>query len=447
MRKTADTKLCLKILALAEAAGGPGTKAEIILNASTKLPVSVLNGRDQGFTQATSRRLVVRLITADNREATVSTENLSDSAIQALVAQVANMAKVMPVMPYPLMATPDQIARKVGAKVKALDMIDRRAKPTVDTLREAALAAEAAALAVPGVTSSGGASASFRRGRRTVVSSAGLAHTVSFTSFSLGVEAIATKDDEQVNAGEWTAACHWTDLLSPAAVGRKAGQDAVKKLGAAPIATKVMPVVFDREIASELLSPFLNGITGDTVAKGLSFLKKDSLGTQVWNPAITIVDDPTLPRMFGSQAFDDEGLPSERFELVSNGRLNHLLLDLKSAHQLGMAPNGRSDGSTSTYILPSQTSVSALIADIGYGLLVTGTIGHADNLITGEFTRGAEGFLIENGQITRPVKDVTLAGNLKDMFLSARPANDLDLKRHHFTPSLRVDGLTVGGAA
>jgi len=249
------------------------------------------------------------------------------------------------------------------------------------------------------------------------------------------------------------SATHLSDLRSPEEIGRSAGERAVRRLGARRVKSQMVPVIFEQRIAGGLISSFAAAINGASIARGVSYLK-DSLNKPVFADGITIIDDPLLPRGRASKPFDGEGLAANCVPLVIDGVLQTWTLDLRSAGKLGLLSNGRaargvgsnpSPSVTNLDLQPGRLTLEQLIGEVKSGLYVTELIGHGGDLATGDYSRGASGYWIENGEIAYPVNELTIAGNLKDMFGSITPASDLIRRGSINAPTLRVDGLTVAG--
>ena len=252
---------------------------------------------------------------------------------------------------------------------------------------------------------------------------------------------------------DWASVVHGEDLPDSAEIGRKAGENAVKRLNPKKISSAQVPVIYDPRVAQSILTHLAGAVNGAAIARGTSFLK-DRMDTSVFSDAITIVDDPLRPRGLRSKAFDGEGLATSRKNLIEDGTLTTWIMDLRSARQLGLkstanAARGTSSppspATTNLYMEPGSVSPAELIADIKSGLYITGLMGQGANLITGDYSRGAEGFWIENGEIAYPVSELTIAGNLDTMFRSVIPANDLTFRFGTNAPTLRIDGMTVAG--
>jgi PmbA protein len=227
-----------------------------------------------------------------------------------------------------------------------------------------------------------------------------------------------------------------------------AGERAVKRLHPRKVKSQAVPVIYDRRVASGLIGHLLGAINGTAIARGTSFLK-DALGQQIFGEHITIVEDPLIRRGFGSRPFDGEGLAVKKRNLIEKGVLTNWILDLRSARQLGLQPTGQgSRGGPSTsnvYLPPGAQTPEEQIRDIAQGLYVTELIGSSVNMVTGDYSRGASGFWIENGELTFPVSEITIAGNLKDMFRTVTPASNLEFRASVNAPNVRVDGLTIAG--
>jgi PmbA protein len=335
----------------------------------------------------------------------------------------------------------------------ALDMLDPD-EPDAETLIKRARAAEDAALAVEGVTNSEGAEAGWGRSRIALVASNGFAGGYAGSSHGVSVAVIGGSGAKMERDYDFASAVHAADLRDPAEIGRNAGERTVKRLGARKMPTTRVPVVFDPRVARSLISHLLGAISGPSIARGTSFLK-DQLGTRIFPEAITITEDPHRTRGHRSKPFDAEGLPNRRRALIDSGVLTTWLLDLRSARQLGLTSTGHaargtasppSPAATNVWIEPGAAAPAELMADIASGFYVTELMGMGVNGITGDYSRGAAGFWIENGQLAFPVSEMTVAGNLKDMFARLVAANDLEFRTGADSPTLRIDDLTVAGA-
>lgn len=383
------------------------------------------------------------------RQAVVSTSDLSQAALDALAERAVAMAKTVPEDPWCGLANPDALC--LGNP--DLDLVDPL-EPSPDSLIARARACEEAARAVEGITNSEGAQAGWSRSRMVIVGTNGMARLHASTGFSQSVAVVAGAGTAMERDYDHAVATHGSDLPAPELTGTRAGRRTVARLNPRKMPTQKVPVVFSPRKARSLIGHFAGAINGAAVARGTSFLK-DRLGSAVFAKGVTIIDDPLRPRGLRSHAADGEGIASRERALVEEGRLTSWLLDLRSARQLGMESTGHAargvsappgPGASNLFLMPGTAPPEALIADIKAGFYVTDLFGMGTNMLTGDYSRGAAGFWIENGQIAFPVSEVTVAGNLKDMFRNLVPANDLSFLFGIDSPTVRIDGLTVAGA-
>jgi PmbA protein len=383
------------------------------------------------------------------RQAVVSSADRSPEALQELVERALAMARTVPEDPFVGLADPDQIARDLPE----LDICDPT-ELTAEELIAKASACEAAARGIKGVTNSDGASASWGRHEVAIVASNGFARAYQSSGSSLSVSVLAGDDGSGMETDyDYTTAVYTADLRAPEDVGRTAGERAVRKVGARKVKSCKVPIVFDPRVARGLVGHFLGAINGSSVARGTTFLK-DAMRTEVFARAIAIVEDPLRPRGLRSKPCDAEGLPTRRRNLIEEGRLTTWLLDLRTARQLGLPPTGHaargtsappSPSSTNVYLAAGPVTAAELLGDIADGLYVTDLVGQGVNMVSGDYSRGAVGFWIENGALTYPVSEITIAGNLKDMFKRLTPASDLEIRYGTDAPTVRIDGMSVAG--
>jgi PmbA protein len=381
------------------------------------------------------------------RQAVVSSNDLAGDPA-ALAERAVAMARVAPEDKFAGLAEQSELARDIPD----LDLIDR-ALPTVSDLEKAARAAEEAGLAVSGVTKSGGASASAGIGGMVLVTSHGFRGAYLGSSHGVSMTAIAGEGTGMERDYDYSSARHAADLDSPEKVGRTAAERAVARLNPRKVATRKVPVVFDSRIAGSLVSHLAGAVNGASIARKTSFLQ-DKMGKPVFARGIRILDDPLRQRGLRSNPFDGEGVTGKPLALIEDGVLAAWLLDCGTARELGLKTNGRAARGTSSAPSPSasnlhldagRASPGELIADIKEGFFVTDLIGMGANLVTGDYSRGASGYWIENGKITYPVSEVTIAGHLGDMFRNLTPANDLVFRYGINAPTVRLEGLTVAG--
>jgi PmbA protein len=333
-----------------------------------------------------------------------------------------------------------------------LDLIDTNL-PSIAWLEAQARAAEQAALAVKGVSKSAGASASAGIGGMVLVTSHGFRGAYIGSNHGLSVTAIAGDGTGMERDYDYSSVRHAVDLDSPEKIGGSAGRRAVARLNPRKVSTRRVPVVFDSRSAASLVSHLASAVNGVSVARKTSFLR-DKMGAKLFADGIHIIDDPLRRRGLRSYPFDGEGVSCKRLALVEDGVLRSWLLDSPTARELGLVTTGNaqrgglsvtSPGPSNMHLEPGGLSPEALIADIADGFYVTDLIGVGANMVTGDYSRGASGFWIENGERTYPVSEVTIAGHLFDMFRTLTPADDLEFRYGINAPTLRVEGLTVAG--
>lgn len=435
------------VLGKISAAGADAADAVFFDNAS--LSVSFRMGKLEDVERAESMVLGLRAFIGA-RQAVASTTDVSADALAALVERVAAMARAAPEDPYCGLADANLLA---SGDLPDLDLCDA-AEPDVEALKDSAREAGDATMAVAGVTNSEGAGSSWSRTSIALATSHGFARAYATSSHSLGAHAIAGSGTGMEGDYDYCSARHGGDLEDPAAIGRSAGERAVARLDPRKVETCQVPVVLAPRVANSLLGHLSGAINGSAISRGTSFLK-DFMGKPVFAPGITISDDPLRRRGLRSKPFDGEGLATRRLDLVEDGRLATWILDSASARQLGLQSTGHASRGTSSPPSPAATNLylaagtvtpAELMADIKSGFYVTGLIGMGVNQVTGDYSRGANGFWIENGEISYPVSELTLAGNLRDMFLALIPADDLEFRYGTNAPTLRIDGLTVAGS-
>jgi PmbA protein len=368
---------------------------------------------------------------------------MTGPAIRRLAENALAAARLAPPDPYAGIADPEQLARDIPE----LDLAGEDL-PGPRELERMAKDAEAAALAVTGVTKSGGAGASASDSSVAIVISNGFAQGYRRTGTGVSVSAIAGDGTAMQRDYDFSSAIHGGDLRAPDEVGREAGERAVRRLDPRKVKSQTVPVIFDRRVAPSLIGHLLGAISGAAIARGTSFLK-EALGSQVFPKGFEILEDPFRRRGLGSRPFDGEGLACRPARLVADGIITQWILDLRSARQLGLAPTGqgsRGGPSTSNVHIPAGIlSPAELQRDIGAGLYVSELIGSSVNMVNGDYSRGASGFWIENGELAYPVSEITIAGNLKDMFAALSAASNLEFRSAVNAPNLRIDSLTIAG--
>ena len=434
------------LIARARKAGADA--ADAVLFEGTSLSHGRRLGKTERLERAEGQDLGLRVFVG-RQQAIVSSSDRSPKMLTELVERTVAMAKAVPEDPFCGLAEPGEIARDWPA----LDMLDP-SEPSAETLIERAAAAEDAALAIKGVTNSEGAEAGWGRSRVAIAASNGFAGSYAGSSYSVSVAVLSGSGTKMERDYDFSSAVFATDLDDPAAIGKSAGERAVKRLGARKMPTCRCPVVFDPRVSRSMLSHLLGAISGPSIARGTSFLR-EKLGKRIFPEAITITEDPHRQRGFRSKPFDGEGIANRRRELIENGVLTTWLLDLRSARQLRLQTTGHaargtasppSPAATNVWLEPGAVSPRELMADIKMGFYVTELMGMGVNGITGDYSRGAAGFWIENGETAFPVSELTIAGNLNEMFARLSAASDLEFRTGSDAPTLRIDDMTVAGA-
>lgn len=421
--------------------------ADALLVEGTSLSLARRLGKSEGIERAEGRDLGLRVLMG-KRQAVVSSTDFAASALQEMAERAVAMAKAAPEDPYCGIADPVDVARSVPD----LDLYDAK-EPSTDELEARAAAAEDAARAVPGVTNSEGAESGWSSSRVHLAASNGFSGGYAVSRHSFSVSVLAGTGTGMERDYDFSTGISGRDLKDPAAVGRNAGERAVKRLNPRKMATSQVPVIYDPRVSGGLIGSFASAINGAAIARGTSFLK-DRMGQRIFAAGIQIIDDPLRRRGLRSKPFDGEGLPTQRRAMIEDGVLQSWFLDLATARQLHLTSTGNaargtgappSPSPTNLYLAAGTVSPADLIGDIKQGFYITELIGMGTNLVTGDYSRGAAGFWIENGAIAYPVSEVTVAGNLKDMFARLIPANNLEFRYGTDAPTVRIDGMTVAG--
>ncbi|MBL4906453.1 MAG: hypothetical protein JKX94_03300 [Sneathiella sp.] len=429
----------------ARAKGADAADAVRVQGTSTN--VSYRLGEIEEIERSDAHDLGLRVLIG-KQQAFVSSNDTKEDVLDALVERAITMAKNMPEDQYCGLADSAMLAEKYPE----LDLYDPTEK-TVEELTELAKTTEEAALGVKGITNSEGASASFGHSSIAFATSGGFAGTYSSSSHSVGISVIAGEATGMERDYDYDSQHHFGDLRDPAEIGISAGERTVKNLNPKKMPSAKVPVIFSDRVSASILGHLAGAISGASVSRGTSFLK-DKMDQSIFKSGINIVDDPHRIRGAGSKPFDGEGVANDRLNFVEDGRLNCWILNTSSAKQLGLETNGRasrgttsppSSSTTNLYMEAGEPSLDELIKDIKSGLYITSLIGFGVNGVTGDYSRGASGFWIENGEITFAVSELTVAGNLVDMFQQLTAANDLKFKFGTNAPSLRIDGMMVAG--
>jgi len=432
---------------LAKALAKGADAADAVHIESQSLAVAQRLGRPEKLERSESSDIGLRVLFG-KRQAIVSSSDASSKALEELIDRVISMAKVVPEDPYCGLAEKKQLV----TEIIDVDNFDP-SEPSTETLVDWANRAEDAARSVAGITNSEGAEAGWGRATVSVAATNGFAQVYSGSHYSLSASVLAGTGVKMERDYDYTGAVYADDMISPEEIGRNAGNKAVKRINPKKVNTTQVPIIYDPRVSRGILGHLLSAINGSSIARNTSFLA-EKMGKKIFGNNISIYDDPHRPRGLRSKPFDGEGVANKKRKIIDNGRLTTWLLDLRSARQLGLETTGHasrgvgsppSPSSTNVYLEPSSISPIELINDIKSGLYVTELIGMGINGLTGDYSRGAAGYWIENGEITYPVSEVTIAGNLNDMFLNLTAANDLEYRYGVDAPTLRIEGMTLAG--
>jgi PmbA protein len=437
--------LAERLVAAARKAGADAADAVAVRSVSQS--VDVRDGAVEESQRAEGNDMGLRVLLG-RRQAVVSTNDVNGDSVDALAERAVAMARAAPQDEFAGLADPADLARQIPD----LDLVDRKL-PDVAVLESLAHRAEDAGRAVKGVSKSGGASASAGIGGMVLLTSGGFSGSYLGSRHSISMQAIAGEGTGMETDHDYSSARYAADMEAPEIIGRNAGERAVARLNPRKVATRKVPVVFDPRIAGSLIAHFVNAINGESIARKTSFLK-DRLGEQLFAKGIRIIDDPLRKRGLSSRPFDAEGVAVARRALIDDGVLKTWLLDCATARELNLKTTGHahrnasstpSPGASNLHLEAGPVSPAELIKDIREGFYVTDAQGRGANVVTGDYSRGAAGFWIENGERSYPVSEVTIAGHLFEMFRSLKPANDLKFRYGTNSPTVRVEGLTVAG--
>ncbi|HEX9558994.1 MAG TPA: metallopeptidase TldD-related protein [Reyranella sp.] len=441
-----DVNLLADLMKWAKAAGADAADALYVNGES--ISVAQRMGKREKLESSEGRDLGLRVFVGQ-RQAFVSSTDFAPKALRILAERAVDMARAVPEDPVCGIAPADLLAESWPD----LDLDDKR-RPSAKALLAMAAEAEDAARAVKGVTNSEGAEAGWGRTSVVLAASNGFCGGYRRSGYSLSCAVLGGEGTGMERDYEWSSAVHLEDLMAPARVGRNAGKFVVRRLNPRKARSARVPVVYDRRVSGGLIGHLAGAINGRAVARGTSFLK-DKMGEKIFADGLRILDNPHRKRGLGSRPFDAEGLATKRLAVIDDGRLTTWLLDLAAARQLKLKPTGHATRGTSGppspttsnfYLERGKLPVEELISDIKSGLFITDLIGFGINGVTGDYSRGASGFWIENGKLAWPVSGITVAGNLKDMFLNMTPANDLQFKGATNAPTVRIEGMTVAGS-
>ncbi|HET9638737.1 MAG TPA: TldD/PmbA family protein [Allosphingosinicella sp.] len=431
----------------ASRAGADAADAFYYANASTSVQVRL--GELEDVARNEAETIALRLFVG-SRSASVSSSDLAEEALAALVERAMAMAREAPEDPWSGLAPEERLIREPGPDVDGDDGGD----PSPLELKRRSLEIEEAGRGVEGITNSEGAGVSASRSLFALATSHGFCRGYSTSGYSSSASLIAGEGSEMQRDYAYHSVRHYAELDDPETLGRRAGERAVARLRPAKLPSGTMPVLFDPRVGNTLLGHLMSAISGPSITRRTSFLL-DKEGERLFGGEVTIRDDPHRPRGLRSKPFDGEGLPTRPTNVIDSGRLTGWLLDSASARQLGRAPTGHavrssggapSVGVTNVHMEPGRLTAEQLIGEVERGVYVTQLIGQGVNPVTGDYSRGAGGFIIEQGRLGPPVAEITIAGNLLDMYARIVPADDLQFRYTANVPTLRIDGMTVAGA-
>ncbi|MDP2081246.1 MAG: TldD/PmbA family protein [Pseudotabrizicola sp.] len=442
------SRLTDALLSAARRAGAE--QADALAMDGTSLSIDIRAGKLEQAERSEGVEIGLRVLIG-GRQACVSASDISDATIAALAERAVAMAREAPADPYAGLADPDQIARSWD--LSALELSDPAPEPGAAELEAAARAVELAAMDRAGITQVE-ASASYGRRAMHLAATNGFSGGYGRTSHSLS--AVAFTGEGTAMERDWAAEgrIYASDMPGAEGIGYLASERALQRAGAVRPKTGTYAVLFDERVASSLIGHLLSATNGAAIARGASWLR-DAMGQQVLPAHLSVIEDPHRVRIGASRPFDGEGLPTQRRVIVENGVLTGWTLDLATGRKLGMPSTANAARGASSPPSPSTSNIDLtpgthsrddLIAQMGTGLLVTSMIGSTISATTGDYSRGAAGFWVENGVIQYPVNECTIAGNLRDMLLRIIPANDARSHLSTRVPSLLIDGMTLAGA-
>jgi PmbA protein len=427
------------------------TAADCVLSRSRGLSLTRRLGKDETIERYEDFDTGLRVFVG-NKIASVSTNDNSEAAIRDVAKRAVDMAKIAPQDDFSLIASQETLNDFPIHNSISVDSYDE-VEPSIDIIRDRAKEVEDSALSVKGITNSDGADASWGEGETLLMTSNGFFGSSKKSNHSVSVVVIAEKDGKMERDYDYSSKVFGKDLRNSNHIGIEAAKKTLARIGATKPLTGKYPVIFDPRVSRSIAGHFASAINGSAIARKTSFLK-DMLNKQIANPAINIIDDPFLKRGLGSRLFDAEGLGSRKYTLIKDGVLEQWLLDLSSAKQLNLKPSGNakrgisgppSPGTSNFMISPGDVTPDNLIKNVSEGFFVTDMIGSSVSMITGDYSRGASGFWIKNGELSIPITEATIAGNLKEMFMTLQPANDIDHSHSINSPTLLIEGMTIAG--
>ncbi len=427
------------------------TSVDCVLSRSRGVSITRRLGKDENIQRYEDFDTGLRVF-IDNKISSVSTNENSEQALKEVAKRAVEMAKIAPKDEYSLIASKELLQQFPIKKDKFIDSYDS-VEPSVEIIRDRASEVEDTALSVKGITNSDGADASWGEGETLLMTSNGFFGSSKKSIHSVSVVVIAEKNGKMERDYDYSSKVYGEDLKDGKKIGHEAAKKTLARIGAKKPVTGQYPVIFDPRVSRSIASHFASAINGSSIARKTSFLK-DCLNSKIANKCVTLIDDPYLKRGLGSRLFDAEGLGTSNQVLIKDGVLENWLLDLSSAKQLNISPTANAKrgisgppapGTTNLMLLPGEDTPQSLISSVGNGFYVTDMIGSSVSIVTGDYSRGASGFWIKNGELSTPITEATIAGNLKDMFMTLKPANDLDFSHSISCPTMLIEGMTIAG--
>jgi PmbA protein len=435
-------------MALEQAKRAGATQADVVLVDSLSKSFACRLGKQESLERSASIGIGLR-VWVGQKQAVTSTSDFAPAQLKELAERSVAMARASTDDPYSMLAPEELLARTWPD----LDLYDGN-EPSAEVMQELVLATEAAAMEVPGITNSEGADAYYGTYRLTLATSHGFLARQQASSASLAVSVVAGEGDSMERDYDYASVRHWARLPDPVALGRQAAAYTLRRMNPRRVATMKVPVVFDPRVGRGLVGTLAGSISGAAVARGTSFLKQ-KMGERLFAEGVRFIDDPHRKQGLSSRPFDGEGVATTRQVIVEDGVLQTWLLDTRSANQLGLTTTGHaarglggapSPSCSNFYLEAGTISREAMICDIKQGLYVTEVFGMGVNTVTGDYSQGAAGLWIENGELTYPVSEITIAGHLLEMFRQLTPADDLVFRYGVNAPTFRIDGMTIAGA-
>ena len=418
------------------------TDADCVLSRSRGVSLTRRLGKDETIERYEDFDTSLRVFIG-NRVASVSTNENSEAALKEVATRAIEMAKITPKDEFGMIADSKTLELFPLNTSVTIDSYDQN-EPDINLIRSRASEVEDVALNVTGITNSDGADASWGEGETLLMTSNGFFGHSKRSNHSVSVVVIAEKDGKMERDYDYSSKVYGEDLKKPELIGLKAAENTLARMGAIKPVTGKYPVIFGPRVARSISGHISSAIKGSAIARKTSFLK-DMMHEKIANSSINMIDDPFLKRGLGSRLFDREGLGCSKRLMIKDGVLQGWFLDLASAKQLNMKPTGNATGTSNFMIMPGDITPENLIKEISDGFYVTDMIGSSVSMVTGDYSRGASGFWIKDGQLSHPISEATIAGNLKEMFMTLKPANDVDLSYSVTSPTLLIDGMTIAG--